>query len=91
MRVRWAPVLARAAEIVSSYETGVTLRQLFYQLGLAGLSGGAVVLWVANHPTLTALFTLGSLVVLLAVAGFRLHPTRKRPMSGLANSLMAKQ
>jgi hypothetical protein len=31
-RIRWAPVLEHAAEIVESYETGVTLRQLFYRL-----------------------------------------------------------
>jgi hypothetical protein len=31
-RIRWAPVLARAAEIVRSYTIGVTLRQLFYRL-----------------------------------------------------------
>lgn len=30
--VRWAPVLAHAVEIVESYATGVTLRQLFYRL-----------------------------------------------------------
>lgn len=31
-RIRWAPVLEHAAEIVESYDTGVTLRQLFYRL-----------------------------------------------------------
>jgi hypothetical protein len=31
-RIRWAPVLARAAELVRSYTIGVTLRQLFYRL-----------------------------------------------------------
>lgn len=31
-RLQWAPILARAAEIVSSYDTSVTLRQLFYRL-----------------------------------------------------------
>lgn len=36
-RVRWAPVVARAAEIVASYDTGVTLRQLFYRLVAAQL------------------------------------------------------
>jgi hypothetical protein len=32
MRTIWAPVIERAAEIVTSYDTGVTLRQLFYRL-----------------------------------------------------------
>jgi hypothetical protein len=32
LRIRWQPVLDRAAEIVASYDTGVTLRQLFYRL-----------------------------------------------------------
>lgn len=32
MRVTWAPVIERAAEIVNSYQTPVTLRQLFYRL-----------------------------------------------------------
>jgi hypothetical protein len=31
-RIAWAPVLKRAVEIVGSYETSVTLRQLFYRL-----------------------------------------------------------
>jgi hypothetical protein len=31
-RVQWNPVLAQAASIVNSYETGVTLRQGFYRL-----------------------------------------------------------
>lgn len=31
-RLRWAPILERAAMIVQSYDTGVTLRQLFYRL-----------------------------------------------------------
>lgn len=31
-RIEWAPVVARAAQIVMSYDTGVTLRQLFYRL-----------------------------------------------------------
>lgn len=31
-RVRWPDVLAHAAPIVDSYDTGVTLRQLFYRL-----------------------------------------------------------
>jgi hypothetical protein len=31
-RLQWAPILVRAAEIVSSYDTSVTLRQLFYRL-----------------------------------------------------------
>ena len=30
--IRWPPVLERAKDIVGSYETGVTLRQLFYRL-----------------------------------------------------------
>ena len=28
----WSAILARAGEIVRSYDTGVTLRQLFYRL-----------------------------------------------------------
>ena len=32
MRTNWEPVIERAAEIVTSYDTGVTLRQLFYRL-----------------------------------------------------------
>lgn len=31
-RLRWAPIIARAAEIVESYDIPVTLRQLFYRL-----------------------------------------------------------
>lgn len=31
-RTAWAPILDRAAEIVRSYDTSVTLRQLFYRL-----------------------------------------------------------
>lgn len=31
-RLNWAPIVARAAEIVRSYEIQVTLRQLFYRL-----------------------------------------------------------
>ncbi|PZS15338.1 MAG: hypothetical protein DLM60_17510 [Pseudonocardiales bacterium] len=31
-RLNWAPILTRAAAIVSSYDTSVTLRQLFYRL-----------------------------------------------------------
>jgi hypothetical protein len=31
-RLNWAPIVNRAAEIVHSYDTGVTLRQLFYRL-----------------------------------------------------------
>jgi hypothetical protein len=31
-RIPWAPVLARAVSIVRGYDTGVTLRQLFYRL-----------------------------------------------------------
>ena len=31
-RLSWPPILERAAEIVRSYDTGVTLRQLFYRL-----------------------------------------------------------
>lgn len=31
-RLSWPPIVARAAEIVRGYETGVTLRQLFYRL-----------------------------------------------------------
>lgn len=36
-RIDWGAVLARAAVIVDSYDTGVTLRQLFYRLVAAGL------------------------------------------------------
>jgi hypothetical protein len=32
VRLDWQPILERAAEIVDSYETPVTLRQLFYRL-----------------------------------------------------------
>jgi hypothetical protein len=32
MRIQWGQVLVHAAEIVRSYDTGVTLRQLFYRL-----------------------------------------------------------
>jgi len=35
--IRWKEVLARAAKIVKSYDTGVTLRQLFYRLVAAEL------------------------------------------------------
>lgn len=31
-RIDWQPILDRAAEIVSAYDTGVTLRQLYYRL-----------------------------------------------------------
>jgi hypothetical protein len=31
-RLQWAPILARASETVRSYDTSVTLRQLFYRL-----------------------------------------------------------
>lgn len=34
---RWAPILDHAADVVRSYDTGVTLRQLFYRLVAAGL------------------------------------------------------
>lgn len=34
---RWDSILEKAAEIVESYSTGVTLRQLFYRLVAAGL------------------------------------------------------
>ncbi len=36
-RLDWPPILDRAKEIVASYDTGVTLRQLFYRLVAAGL------------------------------------------------------
>jgi hypothetical protein len=36
-RLSWPPVLALAAEIVRSYDTGVTLRQLFYRLVAAAI------------------------------------------------------
>lgn len=32
MRLRWDGIIVKAAEIVQSYDTGVTLRQLFYRL-----------------------------------------------------------
>jgi hypothetical protein len=32
VRIAWVPVLEHAAQIVLSYDTGVTLRQLFYRL-----------------------------------------------------------
>ncbi|MGI8615290.1 MAG: hypothetical protein ACR2L4_00685 [Actinomycetota bacterium] len=35
--ISWAPILERAAEIVGSYSTGVTLRQLYYRLVSEGL------------------------------------------------------
>jgi hypothetical protein len=31
-RIKWAPVLEHAADIVGSYQTAPTLRQLFYRL-----------------------------------------------------------
>jgi len=31
-RLVWAPILRRAASVVDGYDTGVTLRQLFYRL-----------------------------------------------------------
>ncbi len=31
-RLSWSPIVERAAEIVRGYQTGVTLRQLFYRL-----------------------------------------------------------
>jgi hypothetical protein len=36
-RLDWPPIIDRAAQIVASYDTGVTLRQLFYRLVAAGL------------------------------------------------------
>ncbi len=36
-RIDWPPIIERAAEIVRSYDTGVTLRQLFYRLVAAQL------------------------------------------------------
>jgi len=36
-RREWSPILAEAAGIVRGYDTGVTLRQLFYRLVAAGL------------------------------------------------------
>lgn len=36
-RIDWPSILVRAAEIVTSYDTGVTLRQLFYRLVAAQL------------------------------------------------------
>jgi hypothetical protein len=36
-RIRWAPVIERAAAIVAEYDTSVTLRQLFYRLVSAQL------------------------------------------------------
>ncbi|MGA7075622.1 MAG: hypothetical protein WBZ42_03620 [Halobacteriota archaeon] len=37
MSISWRRVTIRAAEIVDSYDTGVTLRQLFYRLVVEGL------------------------------------------------------
>lgn len=37
MSIRWKPVITRAADIVRSYDTPVTLRQLFYRLVAAEL------------------------------------------------------
>ena len=31
-RLSWVPILKHAVNIVSSYDSGVTLRQLFYRL-----------------------------------------------------------
>jgi len=36
-RLRWSPIIEEAARIVAKYKTGVTLRQLFYQLVSAQL------------------------------------------------------
>ena len=36
-RIKWPSLLAEAAEIVESYDTGVTLRQLFYRLVSKGM------------------------------------------------------
>lgn len=36
-RLDWAPIIARAADIVESYDIPVTLRQLFYRLVMEGL------------------------------------------------------
>ncbi len=36
-RLDWPPIIDRAAQIVASYDTGVTLRQLFYRLVAAGV------------------------------------------------------
>src|SRR4051794_33932229 len=36
-RKAWAPIVARAAEIVEEYDTAVTLRQIFYRLVAEGL------------------------------------------------------
>jgi len=35
-RLRWAPIVERAREIVAEYDTLVTLRQLFYRIVAAG-------------------------------------------------------
>ncbi len=37
-RLDWPPIIDRAAQIVASYDTGVTLRQLFYRLVAAQTS-----------------------------------------------------
>lgn len=37
MRISWGKVIEQAAEIVKGYDTGVTLRQLFYRLVSAGI------------------------------------------------------
>jgi hypothetical protein len=36
-RLDWPPILDRAKDIVATYDTGVTLRQLFYRLVAAGI------------------------------------------------------
>ncbi|MDP8928542.1 MAG: hypothetical protein M3O70_08220 [Actinomycetota bacterium] len=36
-RLNWPPIILRAAEVVRSYDTGVTLRQCFYRLVAEGL------------------------------------------------------
>ena len=36
-RLDWPPIIDRAAELVASYDTGVTLRQLFYRLVAAAI------------------------------------------------------
>jgi hypothetical protein len=41
-RKAWAPIVARAAEIVEGYETAVTLRQVFYRLVAEGLLANKV-------------------------------------------------
>jgi hypothetical protein len=50
VRVQWEPVLDHAADIVRSYDTGVTLRQLFYRL----VADGTLANTDTSYKTLSA-------------------------------------